>query len=45
MINLLIVVIYNLIILVGTAYLVTVYNWSPWWFVLSILIMGKGRVK
>jgi hypothetical protein len=29
--------IYNLILVAGTAYLVQAYNWSAWWFLLTIV--------
>jgi hypothetical protein len=29
----------------GTAYLVQAYNWSPWWFVLSVLLASSIRIK
>jgi len=35
----LIVLIYNLILLSGTAYLVAAHDWSGWWFVLTILCL------
>lgn len=38
--------IYNLIILAGTAYLVGWQGWSPWWFLLSVSILaGRGDVE
>ena len=33
---LLVICVYNLLILVGTAYLVEYREWSPWWFLLSM---------
>ena len=35
----LLVIVYNLTILGGTVYLVSEKDWSPWWFVLSVLLM------
>lgn len=32
-----IILIYRLLALAGTAYLVQVYNWSGWWFLLTII--------
>lgn len=29
----------------GTAYLVQVYNWSPWWFLFSALIFGSVSIN
>lgn len=34
--------IYNLIILVGTVYLVGWQGWSAWWFLLAVLLLA-GR--
>ena len=41
----LIILIYNLILLSGTAYLVAVHDWSGWWFVLTILCLWYTRGK
>jgi hypothetical protein len=30
---------YNLTILVGTTYLVAERDWSPWWFLFSVLLL------
>jgi len=38
--------IYNLILLVGTAYLVGWQNWNPWWFLLTLSILaGRKDIK
>jgi len=37
--------IYNLILLAGTAYLVSVHDWSGWWFVLTILCLCYTKDK
>jgi hypothetical protein len=34
--SLLIAAVYNLILLIGTVYLVGWQNWSPWWFLLTM---------
>jgi hypothetical protein len=42
------VILYNLALVAGTAYLVALHNWSPWWFVLTILLLmsyGKKDVE
>jgi hypothetical protein len=39
----LIVELYNLAILAGTAYLIVQYDWSPWWFLLSVLLLGNYK--
>jgi hypothetical protein len=31
--------IYNLILVGGTAYLVAIHDWSPWWFLLTVACM------
>ena len=42
----LLVIVYNLTILGGTVYLVSEKDWSPWWFVLSVLLMlSKTKVE
>jgi hypothetical protein len=33
------VIIYNFLILAGTAYLVAIYDWSGWWFVATFMLM------
>jgi hypothetical protein len=35
--------IYNLILLVGTVYLVGWQGWSAWWFVLTLLLLANGK--
>lgn len=38
--------IYNLVLLGGTAYLVTTQNWSAWWFLLTVLLLaGRNDIK
>jgi len=37
--NLVVVCIYNLCLIAGTAYLVQWYDWSPWWFILTLLLV------
>lgn len=39
------IILYNLTILAGTAYLVQVYNWSGWWFAFAILILMSIDLK
>lgn len=34
---------YNLILLVGTVYLVGWQAWSAWWFVLTVLLLANGK--
>ena len=33
--------IYNLMLLGGTAYLVGWHEWSPWWFLLTVLLLAS----
>lgn len=35
--------IYNLILLVGTAYLVGWQGWSGWWFLFTMLLLASGK--
>ena len=35
----LLVVVWGMFLIGGTAYLVIVYGWSCWWFVLSVLLL------
>jgi hypothetical protein len=37
----LLVIVYNLTILIGTVYLVAERDWSPWWFLLSVLLLAS----
>jgi uncharacterized membrane protein SpoIIM required for sporulation len=41
--RLLLAMIYNLIILGTTVYLVGWQNWSAWWFVLTVLLLTNGK--
>ena len=42
-IALLIVALYNVGLLAGTAYLIIEYDWSAWWFLLTIAILGTHK--
>ena len=35
-------VVYNLILLAGTAYLVGWCEWSAWWFLLTVCLLSSG---
>jgi hypothetical protein len=38
--------IYNLVLLAGTAYLVVEQGWNPWWFALTLCLLGTwGNIK
>lgn len=37
--NIIAILLYNLCLVTGTAYLVAVYDWSPWWFLLTLLLI------
>lgn len=39
------VLIYNLIIIGGTAYLVALHGWSGWWFLLAMLMLANVTSK
>lgn len=41
--KLLILAIYNLAILAGTVYLIVEYNWSAWWMLLAVGLLGTSR--
>ena len=41
--TLLLAMIYNLIILCGTAYLVGWCSWSAWWFLLAVFLLANGK--
>lgn len=34
---------YNLILLVGTVYLVGWQGWSAWWFLLTVILLASGK--
>ena len=38
-----ILLVYNLILLAGTAYLVGWRGWSAWWFALAVCLLATGR--
>jgi hypothetical protein len=43
--KLLAVIIYNLVILIGTVFLIVEYDWNAWWMLLAVfLLMGYKRV-
>lgn len=35
------VCLYNFSLVAGTAYLVALHDWSPWWFLLTIMFMAN----
>jgi hypothetical protein len=39
------VILYNLALVAGTAYLVAIFDWSPWWFLLTILLLMNYNKK
>ena len=43
--SLLLVAVYNLTLLVGTAYLVGWQGWSAWWFALTLLLLASHNDK
>jgi hypothetical protein len=46
--NIIAILLYNLCLVAGTAYLVAVYDWSPWWFLLTVVLLSnyiKTNVK
>jgi hypothetical protein len=43
--RLLILVIYNLAILAGTVFLIVEYDWSAWWMLLAVCLLGTSGSK
>jgi hypothetical protein len=43
--RLLILVIYNLAILAGTVFLIVEYDWSAWWMLLAVCLLGTSESK
>jgi hypothetical protein len=41
--KLLLAMMYDLILLVGTVYLIGWQDWSAWWFVLTILLLANRK--
>ena len=41
--RLLLAMMYNLVLLGGTVWLVTYQGWSAWWFVLTVILLASGR--
>lgn len=39
------VLLYNLTVLGTTVYLVQEYDWSPWWFLLSVMLLLTMKTK
>jgi hypothetical protein len=37
------VVVYNLTLIAGTAWLVQYCNWSPFWFILTVLLLATHK--
>ena len=35
----LLVLLYNFCLVAGTVYLIVFYDWSPWWFLLTIMLL------
>lgn len=38
--TLIVCIIYNLTLLIGTAYLVGWQGWNPWWFLVTLCCLG-----
>ena len=43
--KILFIVLYNLSILSGTVYLIIEYNWSAWWMLLAVCVLGTSGSK
>lgn len=36
---------YNFMLLAGTAYLVIMFEWSAWWFLLTVFLLATKRTS
>jgi hypothetical protein len=43
--NTLLLLIYNLAILSGTVFLIVEYDWSAWWMLFAVILLGMIRSK
>ena len=43
--SILYLLIYNLAILSGTVFLIVEYDWSAWWMLLAVCLLGMSRSK
>ena len=41
--NTLFLVIYNLAILSGTVFLIVEYDWSAWWMLFAVILLGTSK--
>jgi hypothetical protein len=41
----LLVLLYNFALVAGTVYLIVFFDWSPWWFLLTILLLVNAERK
>lgn len=41
----LLVLLYNFALVAGTVYLIVFYDWSPWWFLLTVLLLVNSERK
>ena len=39
------IILYNLTVLGATVFLVQEYDWSPWWFLLSVMLLLTMKTK
>jgi hypothetical protein len=39
------IIAYNLALIVGTVWLVQFYDWNPWWFLLTCLLLASKSSK
>ena len=42
--DMIVTALYNLALLAGTAYLVLERGWNPWWFALTLCLIGTWTV-
>lgn len=46
MVAILMMMVYNIALLVGTVYLIEFHNWNPWWMALTLgLMLYKSDTK
>lgn len=45
MVAYILIICYNLFLVCGTVYLVQVCDWSPWWFLFTVMLLGSLSYK
>lgn len=39
----LVAAVYNLVLIIGTVWLVGWQDWTPWWFILTVCCLSSGK--